>query len=71
LPGWISWVRICGPAPAASNTSIGAGIGATTSFLTNFVFENPPPLYAQPEQLSKVQVNRRDRPDQSRVAAED
>ena len=44
--------------------SIGAGIGATTSFLTlrNVIFENPPLLYQEPQQLSKVQVNRQDRP---------
>jgi len=44
--------------------SIGAGIGATTTFLTvrNFLFENPPPLYVEPQQLSKVQVNQQDRP---------
>ena len=44
--------------------SLGLGIGATTASLTirDVIFRNPPPLYAQPAQLSKVQVNRRDRP---------
>jgi putative ABC transport system permease protein len=44
--------------------SIGAGIGAMTSFLSlrNVIFENPPPLYQEPQQLSKVQVNRQGRP---------
>jgi predicted permease len=43
--------------------SLAAGIGATTTFLTirDVVFEKAPPLYADPTQLSKVQVNRRDR----------
>jgi predicted permease len=43
--------------------SLAAGIGATTASLTvrNVIFENPPPLYARPAQLSKVQVGPRDR----------
>ena len=44
--------------------SLAAGIGATTATLTirNVVFHRPPPAYAQPDQLSKVQVGRPDRP---------
>ena len=44
--------------------SLGAGIGATAASLTirDVIFQNPPPLYAEPEQLSKVQVDRQDRP---------
>ena len=44
--------------------SLGAGIGATAASLTirDVIFQNPPPLYVEPQQLSKVQVNRRDRP---------
>src|SRR5882672_10576319 len=44
--------------------SLAAGIGATTATLTirNIVFRNPPPLYQQPEQLSKIQTARLDRP---------
>jgi putative ABC transport system permease protein len=44
--------------------SLAAGIGATTVTLTvrNVVFRNPPLLYADPGQLSKVQVGRPDRP---------
>jgi predicted permease len=44
--------------------SLGAGIGATAASLTirDVFFQNPPPLYRQPEQLSKVQVARQDRP---------
>jgi predicted permease len=44
--------------------SLGAGIGATAASLTirDIVFENPPPLYRAPEQLSKVQVLPEDRP---------
>jgi predicted permease len=43
--------------------SLAAGIGATSTFLTirDVVYENYPPLYAQPEQLSKVQVDRQNR----------
>jgi putative ABC transport system permease protein len=43
--------------------SLAAGIGATTATLTirNAVFHKPPPSYAQPDQLSKVQVGRPDR----------
>jgi predicted permease len=43
--------------------SLAAGIGATTTFLTirDVIFEKAPPLYADPWQLSKVQVNRQDR----------
>src|SRR5688572_17631422 len=44
--------------------SLGAGIGATAASLTirDVIFQNPPPLYAQPQQLSRIQVNRQDRP---------
>jgi putative ABC transport system permease protein len=44
--------------------SLGAGIGATAAALTirDVFFENPPPLYQQPQQLSKIQVARHDRP---------
>jgi predicted permease len=44
--------------------SLGAGIGATAASLTirDIVFQNPPPLYVNPEQLSRIQVNRQDRP---------
>jgi predicted permease len=44
--------------------SLGAGIGATAAGLTvrDMLFQNPPPLYVEPEQLSKIQVNRVDRP---------
>jgi hypothetical protein len=50
-------------AAAVALLSLGAGIGATTASLTvrNVLFENPPPLYEHPEQLSKVQVEREDR----------
>jgi putative ABC transport system permease protein len=44
--------------------SLGAGIGATAASLTvrDIIFENPPPLYAEPQQLSRIQVQRQDRP---------
>jgi predicted permease len=44
--------------------SLAAGIGATTVTLTmrNVIFYNPPPLYRQPAQLSKIQTARADRP---------
>src|SRR5688572_9917131 len=44
--------------------SLGAGIGATAAGLTvrDMLFQNPPPLYNEPEQLSKIQVSRLDRP---------
>jgi putative ABC transport system permease protein len=44
--------------------SLGVGIGATTATLTirNAVFRKPPPSYAQPDQLSKIQVVRADGP---------
>src|SRR5262245_31745265 len=44
--------------------SLAAGIGATTVTLTirNVIFHNPPPLYQQPAQLSKIQTARADRP---------
>jgi predicted permease len=43
--------------------SLAAGIGATTVTLTvrDAVFRKPPPLYQDPDQLSRVQVDRRDR----------
>jgi putative ABC transport system permease protein len=44
--------------------SLGVGIGATTATLTirNAVFHKPPPSYAQPDELSKIQVVRADGP---------
>src|SRR5262245_46557670 len=44
--------------------SLAAGIGATTATLTirNVIFHNPPPLYQQAAQLSKIQTARADRP---------
>src|SRR4029453_9839201 len=44
--------------------SLGAGIGATTASLTirDVLFQNPPPLYVDPLGLSRIQVNRQDRP---------
>ena len=44
--------------------SLAGGIGATTAALVvrDVIFRNPPPLYAQPEQLSRVQAAPRDRP---------
>ncbi|HLG56059.1 MAG TPA: ABC transporter permease [Vicinamibacterales bacterium] len=50
-------------AAAVALLSLGAGIGATTASLTirNVLFENSPPLYERPEQLSKIQVEREDR----------
>ena len=44
--------------------SLGAGIGATAASLTirDVFFRNPPPLYVEPHQLSRIQVNRQDRP---------
>ena len=44
--------------------SLGAGIGATAASLTirDVFFQNPPPLYTDPHQLSRIQVNRQDRP---------
>src|SRR5947207_16973 len=44
--------------------SLAAGIGATTATLTirDVVFRRPPPAYSHPEQLSKIQVGRPDRP---------
>ena len=49
--------------------SLGAGIGATTVTLTirNIIFRNPPPLYQEPGQLSKIQTARIDRPIGSEV----
>jgi predicted permease len=49
---------------AVAVLSLGAGIAATAASLTlrDMAFQNPPPLYRDPQQLSKVQVNRRDRP---------
>jgi|RhiMethySRZTD1v2_1073278.scaffolds.fasta_scaffold00140_62 putative ABC transport system permease protein len=43
--------------------SLGAGIGATAASLTvrDVIFQNPPPLYVEPRQLSKIQVIRQDR----------
>ena len=39
--------------------SLAGGIGATTSTLTlrNAIFYNPPPLYAQPSELSRVEIS--------------
>ena len=44
--------------------SLAAGIAATAASLTlrDSIFQNPPPLYRDPQQLSRVQVNRQDRP---------
>ena len=44
--------------------SLGAGIGATTASLTirDVLFQNPPPLYVDPLGISRIQVNRQDRP---------
>jgi predicted permease len=44
--------------------SLGAGIGATAASLTirDVIFRNPPPLYIEPQQLTRIQVNRQDRP---------
>jgi predicted permease len=44
--------------------SLGAGIGATTITLVvrDVVFHKPPPAYGRPQQLSRVQVGRPDRP---------
>jgi putative ABC transport system permease protein len=49
---------------AVAVLSLAAGIASTAASLTirDIVFQNPPPLYRNPEQLSKVQVNRQDRP---------
>jgi putative ABC transport system permease protein len=49
---------------AVAVLSLGAGIAATTASLTlrDIVFQNPPPLYRDPSQLSKIQVDRQDRP---------
>jgi predicted permease len=49
---------------AVSILSLAAGIAAVAASLTirDIAFQNPPPLYQDPQQLSKVQVNRRDRP---------
>ena len=39
--------------------SLAAGIGATTATVTlrNAIFYNPPPLYAQPSELSRVAIS--------------
>ena len=49
---------------AVAILSLSAGIAATTASLTlrDVIFQNPPRLYRDPQQLSKVQVNRQDRP---------
>src|SRR5690349_3221864 len=49
---------------AVAVLSLGAGIAATAASLTlrDIVFQNPPLLYRAPHQLSKLQVNRQDRP---------
>ena len=49
---------------AVAVLSLGAGIASTAASLTirDIVFQNPPPLYRDPQQLSRVQVNRQDRP---------
>ena len=49
---------------AVAVLSLGAGIASTAASLTirDTVFQNPPPLYRDPQQLSRVQVNRQDRP---------
>jgi len=52
---------------AVAITSLAAGIGATTSTLTvrNAIFYNPPPLYRDPGQLSRIETST---PDQRRAA---
>lgn len=49
---------------AVAVTSLSAGIGATTATLTvrNAVFYNPPPLYQDAQQLSRVEVSTPERP---------
>jgi hypothetical protein len=49
---------------AVAVLSLGAGIAATAASLTlrDVVFQNPPPLWRDPQRLSKIQVDRRDRP---------
>ena len=44
--------------------SLAGGIGSTTATLTlrNAIFYNPPPLYAQPSELSRVEISRPERP---------
>jgi putative ABC transport system permease protein len=44
--------------------SLAAGVGATTATLTirTVIFHRPPPAYSHPEQLSRIQVGRPDRP---------
>src|SRR5687768_6099505 len=39
--------------------SLAGGIGATTATLTlrNAIFYNPPPLYAQPSELSRLEIS--------------
>ena len=51
-------------ATAVAISSLAAGIGATTVSLTvrDVVFHQPPPLYREPEQLSRIQVSPADRP---------
>ena len=51
-------------ATAVAVASLAAGIGATTVSLTvrDVVFHQPPPLYREPEQLSRIQVSPSDRP---------
>jgi putative ABC transport system permease protein len=49
---------------AVAVLSLGAGIAATAASLTlrDVVFQNPPPLWRDPHRLSKIQVDRQDRP---------
>ena len=44
--------------------SLGSGIGATTMTLIvrDVIFHKPPPAYGRPEQISRIQVGRPDRP---------
>jgi putative ABC transport system permease protein len=60
-------IRNAGRYPVAATvaiTSLAAGIGATTVTLTirDVIFHKPPPLYKQPDDLSRIQVGRPDRP---------
>ena len=50
--------------PLVAILSLGAGIGATTITLVvrDVIFHKPPPAYSRPQQLSRVQVGRPDRP---------
>jgi predicted permease len=64
LRGAVRSIRRYPVAAAVAVISLAAGIGATSVTLSirDMVFYKPPPLYEQPEQLSRVQVGRADRP---------